>query len=162
MTFDARSIANFILDYAGKRNLTISNMSINKIVYFLHAEYLLANNKPLISAKIEAWDHGPVIREVYNAFKNFGAGAISDKAIKIDHVLQKKIVVNFELPLEVSLFLLAIMPAYVSQTASQLRSLSHELGGPWDVVFNHGGNTNPGMEITNSHILTHEKARTRH
>lgn len=162
MAFDARTIANFILDYASSNQLRVTNMSINKIVYFLHAEYLIAKGEPLISAKIEAWEHGPVIREVYNSFKEYGSNEIKSKAVKIDHHLGKKVVVSSELPYEVSLFLIKIMPAYASQSASQLRNLSHELGGPWDVVFNHGGNANPGMEITNSQILKHEKARTRH
>ena len=71
MTIDARAIANFVLGEANRHDIPITNMAINKLVYFLHAEYLLRFDKPLISSKIEAWEHGPVIREVYNSFKTY-------------------------------------------------------------------------------------------
>lgn len=69
MSRDVRSIANFVLDLAEVQGVGVSNLSINKIVYFLHANFLAKFDEPLVSAKIEAWDYGPVFRELYREFK---------------------------------------------------------------------------------------------
>src|SRR5690349_9248551 len=83
-TYDVRGVANFVLDRAAKSGVPVTNLSLNKIVYFLHQAFLENYKLPLVSAKIEAWEHGPVFRELYHQFKNFGAGRITTKAKKID------------------------------------------------------------------------------
>lgn len=40
MSYDVRAIANLVLDLAEERGRAISNLSINKIVFFLHAYFL--------------------------------------------------------------------------------------------------------------------------
>src|SRR6266849_90529 len=84
MAHDVRGIANFVLDLADERGQSVSNLSINKIVFFLHAYFLAQFGRPLISAKIEAWDYGPVFRELYREFKSFGDKPIAGLAHKIN------------------------------------------------------------------------------
>jgi uncharacterized phage-associated protein len=99
MPYDVRSVANLVLDFADQIQAEVSNMTINKIVFFLHAWYLAKTGSPLVSAKIEAWDYGPVFRELYWEFKGFGKERIAaramrrnpqtaEKEISIDHFSQ--------------------------------------------------------------------------
>lgn len=41
-----------------------------KTVYYLYADYLEANKKPLFKAKFEAWKDGPVDTDVYRLKKH--------------------------------------------------------------------------------------------
>jgi len=41
MPHDVRSIANFVLEVADKQKVQVTNMALNKIVYFLYVDYLL-------------------------------------------------------------------------------------------------------------------------
>src|SRR6186713_660153 len=84
MSFDVRAVANAILDLAKEEGKGVTNLAINKIIYFLHAAYLHEFRRPLVTAKIEAWDHGPVFREVYHQFKKFGRENIKGRASRID------------------------------------------------------------------------------
>lgn len=54
----------------------ISNMKLQKLVYYAQGFYLAKYNKPLFSANIEAWALGPVIPELYHKYKEYGGKAI--------------------------------------------------------------------------------------
>jgi hypothetical protein len=84
MANDPRAVANFILDVADIRGLPITNMSLNKIIYFAHGWSLGKRGKPLVSATFEAWQHGPVLPLIYRQFSKAGSMAISFRATAID------------------------------------------------------------------------------
>ena len=54
----------------------ISNLKIQKLLYYAQGYYLALYGKRLFSEDLYAWQYGPVVQEVYHEFKNFGAGAI--------------------------------------------------------------------------------------
>jgi uncharacterized phage-associated protein len=54
----------------------ISNLKIQKLLYYAQGYHLAIYNKPLFHDDIEAWTHGPVVPEVYHRFKSFGDGDI--------------------------------------------------------------------------------------
>lgn len=54
----------------------ISNMKLQKLLYYCQGWYLAAFGRPLFSERIEAWEHGPVAPDAYHRFKHFGAQAI--------------------------------------------------------------------------------------
>jgi len=47
---------------------------------FSHGWHLALKDQVLISDPIEAWEYGPVVRKLYNAFKKFGNQPITEKA----------------------------------------------------------------------------------
>lgn len=162
MTYDPRYIANLILDRAGERKVELTNAEVNKIIYFLHAIYLAEFARPLIDAKIEAWDYGPVVREVYSEFKSFGARPISSRAQKLDINILKRVDVYEEMTSPDLEFLLPLIDRFSKFGAGRLISMSHEKGGPWDIVYNRSGRVNPGMEISNKIIRDYYLQQTRH
>ena len=150
--FDVRSIANFVLDEADRRGVEMTNMALNKIVYFMHCDFLLERQAPLVGAKIEAWKHGPVFREVYHEFKRWSDEPIRGRANRVDPHSGEVVKANLELDADDSAFLTALVDRYIVFTASQLRALSHREGGPWAKVWGHDGNANVGMKIGNDLI----------
>lgn len=43
----------------------LSKLKIQKLLYYAQGYYLALYNKPLFDEKILAWEHGPVVKEVY-------------------------------------------------------------------------------------------------
>ena len=54
----------------------ISNLKLQKLVYYAQGFYLALYDKPLFREQIKAWTHGPVVPALYKKYKDFGAGAI--------------------------------------------------------------------------------------
>lgn len=69
-------VARHIIERCNSQNRSISNLKLQKILYFVQAEFLVTNNQPCFSEEIEAWDFGPVVPEVYHQYKIFGSANI--------------------------------------------------------------------------------------
>jgi uncharacterized phage-associated protein len=153
MTHDVRSVANLVLDVALHERAPVTNLAMNKIVYFVYVDYLLTFGGPLSSAKIEAWEHGPVFRELYSAFKSFGERPIEGRATKVDPSSGYRVECKTNFTESERAFLEPIIRKLLKLSASKLRALSHLEGGPWHRVWCHSGKTNAGMHITDAIIV---------
>ena len=69
----ALDVANYFVDYSG---YTKTNLQVLKMTYIAHGYMLAIHDKPLIYDAVEAWDHGPVIPDVYRAFKKWNLSPI--------------------------------------------------------------------------------------
>lgn len=74
--YSAMNVANYILRYYSQRDTWISNLKLQKILYFLQAQFMVSKNKPLFIDEIEAWDCGPIVTSVYHNFKILGGASI--------------------------------------------------------------------------------------
>lgn len=74
---DARIVANRFLELARARGQSLTPMQLLKLVYIAHGWTLGLTGQPLVDQKVEAWQYGPVIRDLYNATRQYGGGAIS-------------------------------------------------------------------------------------
>jgi uncharacterized phage-associated protein len=162
MRIDVRAVANFVLNAAKQADVPVTNMAINKIVYFMYVDYLVSFGERLTNAKIEAWKHGPVFRELYSAFNRFGDSPISELATRIDPNTGDKIVCELSLDPDKTEFLQTIVEQLLKLSASRLRNLSHLPGSPWDKVWNHLQLVNVGMEISDEIILSSNSNGWRH
>lgn len=152
MTYDVRTLANLVLDRGDAIGKPVSNVHVNKVLYFLYVWFLLGKQRPLTSAKIEAWDYGPVFREVWQSFKAFGKEPITSRATKFDLETGQRLECREEvLPQDLE-FLIPLIDKYLGYQPFDLVELTHLPNTPWDRVYNHGGKSNPGMRITDSLI----------
>lgn len=79
-------IARYIINYSNKRGYSISNLKLQKLLYFVQANFLTSyDGIPCFDEKIEAWDFGPVVPQVYREYREYGSGSISP----ITHVLRR-------------------------------------------------------------------------
>lgn len=75
--YNAQDIANYYLWKAQDENQELlSNMKLQKLVYYAQGLYLVIYNSPLFKERIEAWTYGPVIRDLYHTYKNYEASGI--------------------------------------------------------------------------------------
>ncbi|WP_104721381.1 Panacea domain-containing protein [Helicobacter mesocricetorum] len=81
----ALELAKYILKVSDK---DLSNLELQKTLYFTELDYIKEFDEPLISDDFEAWKYGPVAREVYVEYRNYGANSI-DKPEK--ETLSKKL-----------------------------------------------------------------------
>ncbi|WP_236851740.1 Panacea domain-containing protein [Candidatus Sodalis pierantonius] len=49
----------------------MSNLKLQKLVYYAQGFSLALLNRPLFNEEIEAWMHGPVVPELYRKYKDF-------------------------------------------------------------------------------------------
>jgi uncharacterized phage-associated protein len=84
MPYPAKAIANEFLDLAKKDGERVTQMQVQKLVYFAYGWYLAITGKRLIDEWVEAWEWGPVIPSIYQAFKRFGSSPITEPAAEVD------------------------------------------------------------------------------
>lgn len=71
------TIANYVIRYSNKHNLDVSNLKLQKTLYFIQAQFLVNHDRPCFDAKIEAWSFGPVVPIIYNEYNFFGSTDIN-------------------------------------------------------------------------------------
>lgn len=75
----ARKVAKFFLSKVDEdAGDGISNLKLQKLVYYAQAFHLAMYDEPLFAEQIEAWEHGPVVPELYRQYKEHGSGNIPD------------------------------------------------------------------------------------
>ena len=72
MTIKALDVARYILTLVDvDKGDIISNLKLQKILYYIQGYHLAYFNKPLFNDKIEAWKYGPVVVNVYHEYKDY-------------------------------------------------------------------------------------------
>jgi uncharacterized phage-associated protein len=150
--YDGRAVANFVLDFCDDRSVGVTNLALQKIVYFSHVWSLVRLKRPLVRHKFEAWEYGPVLPYLYREFRSFDRVPIKGRATQIDPSTGVRRVVPYCFAADMNAQLQEIVAFYSRVRASDLVKLSHVVGGPWYRVWNHGGNINPGMKIDDASI----------
>lgn len=76
MAYKVIDIANKILKKGTLEEDLVSNMKLQKLLYYMQGFYLAYFDKPLFTDELEAWMYGPVVPQVYEAFKENGSKGI--------------------------------------------------------------------------------------
>lgn len=74
--YKAMDVALYIINYLSSDNYSVSNLKLQKLLYFVQGFFLCIKNQPCFNEEIEAWDFGPVVPEVYHQYKFFGSNGI--------------------------------------------------------------------------------------
>lgn len=151
--YDGRAIANFVLDFCDTQGRGVTNLALQKLVYFCHVWSLIDLGRPLVRHKFEAWEFGPVLPYLYREFRNFDRTPIVGRATRIDPTDGKRQIVAYAFDSATDSLLVRIAPFYSRMRAADLVELSHAEGGPWYCVWHHGGSVNPGMKIDDTSIV---------
>ena len=65
----AHQVANRIICFLTEHGDLVSNLKLQKLLYYCQAWYLALYDGPLFDERIEAWTHGPCVPPVYGEFK---------------------------------------------------------------------------------------------
>jgi uncharacterized phage-associated protein len=94
--------------------------------------------RPLISQRIEAWDYGPVISDLYQAFKRYGNLPITEPAHTAQMIGSVFRVTVPQIPKHqdpgVASLIGKVWATYKHFTAIQLSNMTHTPGSPWSTA----------------------------
>jgi len=72
-SIEAFAATNYIIEKLHKNNIDdLTNLKLQKLLYFAYGVHLSLFNKKLFSDEIQAWKLGPVVPSVYKEFKDHG------------------------------------------------------------------------------------------
>lgn len=111
-------VANYFIDLANQTGTAVSNLKLQKLVYYSQAWHLAIYGIPLFGEDFQAWIHGPVIPELYQKYKVFGWQPIHED-------------ISSNLPERVSSFLGEVAKEYFACDAYELEQMTH-LEAPWN------------------------------
>ncbi|MGI5933430.1 MAG: Panacea domain-containing protein [Lawsonibacter sp.] len=125
MTYTAKNIAHYIVTYCEKKNRPVSNLKLQKMLYFLWIEYFKHTRCELYLDDICAWKLGPVVPDVYYEFCSYAGMPIS---VELPFSIDEQDVDVLDATIE----------KYLPMAASTLVDKTHAKGKPWDIVYKDG------------------------
>ncbi len=111
-------VADYFLSFSREHGDYLTNLKLQKMVFYAQAWYLAIFEKPLFDADFQAWVHGPVCPELYQRFKECRWSPISeniDVPVLPDHIKD---------------FLTQVFESYGQYSAYQLEQMTHQ-ESPW-------------------------------
>ncbi len=139
----AVNIANYMLS-----KKMLSPKQVQKILYYAYSIYLIKYNNEydensmnrLFDDKIEAWEHGPVIRSVYEQLRPYGYSYDRIRLIGSRHLSDTK----------TENFINKILMVYGQYSGYELEKMTHN-EAPWNLAMAKGRN----VVISDSDIYTY-------
>jgi uncharacterized phage-associated protein len=133
---EARKVANLILSELDACEQEITNLKLNKVLFFVQGWGLVRVGRPLIRNHFEAWTFGPVVRSVYEAFKQFVDRPITSYAEHLNYATGAREIVRFnDIATDEKAFIMSVARSYARFTSAELVRLTHEAGSPWELTF---------------------------
>lgn len=111
-------IAKWLVKMAAEAGDGLTNLKLQKLLYYAQAWYIVLYGKKLFDQDFEAWVHGPAIRPVYGYFKDFSYSPITP---------ERRIAA---IPAHVKKHLSDILQSFGGYSAYQLELMTHS-EAPW-------------------------------
>lgn len=88
--YKTKDIANYIIDFTIKQEKPITNLKLQKMLYFIQGFSYAKTNQPFIDAEFEVWPYGPTIRDLYIDYSVYGSFTID----KIENLNPKEHIIS--------------------------------------------------------------------
>lgn len=122
MSQTAFIVARVILHLAHERKIDVTNLKLQKLLYYCQAWHLAMFQRPLFYERIEAWVHGPVVPPVFGEYKKFRWEPLPDPG--------ETVINDGDPSWPVMRHVSEVMDVYSSFTGAQLEALTHQ-EDPW-------------------------------
>lgn len=119
---DINVLAKYVINYCIEMGSPISNLQLQKILYFIEGEYFKQKGKWFTGAEFYAWPFGPVNKEVYKEYCVYGGGLIFEKA-DVQMSNDDRDIVN------------PIIDKYATMSITKLVNFAHKDGGAWKLSY---------------------------
>ena len=116
--FSAHNVAIYIINWCLDHNVPITNLKLQKLLYFVQGEYSRAKGTRLIGDDFYAWQLGPVVPNVYAEYSIFSSSTLPSQKQSISFGQEDRCVID------------AILQKYARYTTWNLVELSHQQD-PW-------------------------------
>lgn len=120
--YPAMTIARWFVAWAQAQEDELSNMKLQKLLYYAQGHYLGKHHAPLFQEPIQAWSHGPVVPAVYHEFKVAGSSTIV--------LLDSDPFMWADVDPQTAEFLTEVWNTYGGYSAGLLRAMTHD-EPPW-------------------------------
>lgn len=67
----AHDVAKHIISFSHEHGDPVTNLKLQKLLYYAQAWHLALHDEPLFGERLEAWVHGPVVPPVYGKYKAY-------------------------------------------------------------------------------------------
>lgn len=141
----AINIAKYVINKCNELSNPISNLQLQKILYYIQGNYYAKFNEKLFREDIEAWKYGPVIPEVYYEFNKYSSGNIRDE-FEVDYL---------EIDSERLDYIDNIIQSNCKLTAWQLVEKSHK-EDPWRLHYDRSFNKVIPSKIIKEFFITQQ------
>lgn len=140
MKTDALAVANYFIELAQRDSKPIHLLGLVKRVYIAHGFSLAIQDKSLLDSRfdrVEAWRYGPVIPSVYHSFKNYRTNKIEKpiENLTIDSFGNEQWVMPKLTDERDKQIVEIVWNRYKNYTDSQLVTILHRAGTPWDICY---------------------------
>ena len=125
---------------------SLSNLRLQKILYFAHRRFLGKTGRPLVEGPFTRYPYGPVIEEVHHYVNEYGRNVIPEEAFGFHKTL--------EIGTEQYATIKTEYEERKEQYASSLVKESHTPGGAWDRCFNENRREIPNRYIKEEYDAT--------
>ncbi|HEX6428702.1 MAG TPA: type II toxin-antitoxin system antitoxin SocA domain-containing protein, partial [Niastella sp.] len=132
MAYPASLIAFAFVKKGIEEGKFVTQMKLQKLVYFAQGYHLAKYHTPLIKENFQAWKYGPVIPEIYNDFKLYGSQLITDTA---SFVPSESYTPPFSLDAEAIDTIKYTWDVLKDFSAMALSNWTHQPNAPWSKVY---------------------------
>lgn len=141
MSYPASLIAYAFVKKGIAEGKPVTQMKLQKMVYFAHGYHLARYAIPLIKEQFEAWKFGPVVPSIYHTYKLYGSDEITDSyLVPIADVQDDELRSLSETAQEAIDY---TWDATKNVTALNLSAWTHKAGSPWALAFKPDMNSIP-------------------
>ena len=122
MSHDARAVANVMIEKGVKDKNPLDPIQIIKLTYLCQAWMLTMFGRKIFRQEIHAWEHGPVVADVYESLFRYGASPIKKRIKGVEKPKfdeQETHIMN------------QVYDIYGHWTGAQLSRATHLPGTPW-------------------------------
>lgn len=123
---NAVDVANFFIYLMPNKENELTNLKMNKLLFYAQGHCLQRFSKPLFADEIQAWQYGPVVPSVYHTFKDYRNQPISTLPKSFD---------SDKFSEEEKELLVDVARVYGQYTGEALKNLTHKDGSPWSQVY---------------------------
>jgi len=145
----AFDVANVIISLAEQIGEPVTNMKLQKLLYYSYAWHLVEFNTKLFPEQIQAWQYGPVVPSVYVQYSDYGADNIKEP---VDGNADQVSGESRELIEEV-------FSVYGGKSAIELMRLSHS-EAPWRDTYVEGAKIDIPDQIISDYFKKKKQAST--
>ncbi|BDS17298.1 DUF4065 domain-containing protein [Clostridium perfringens] len=64
-------VANYIINYSHEIGGSLTNLKLQKILYYVDAAFLVDTGSACFYEDFEHWRHGPVVPEIYSKYRKY-------------------------------------------------------------------------------------------
>jgi len=155
--YDVLDVSRYVINYSNEKGYCVSNLKLQKLLYFIQAYFLVKMNNPCFHERIEAWNFGPVVPKAYHEFKIFGCADIPPiktyttiDSSTSEFKFETKVFSKELIGIEHRSYIDRIIDNFKDYAASDLVYITHHQR-PWKDAFSRGQNT----EITKDSIRSY-------